>query len=46
MCIRDSPPAPGAEPVDPNLEDAYLYYMMSIGQEMSLEAEVGEGVVP
>jgi len=44
--VAESPPAPGAEPVDPNLEDAYLYYMMSIGQEMSLEAEVGEGVVP
>ena len=38
--VADAAPTPGAEQVDPNLEDAYLYYMQSVGQDMNLEASV------
>ena len=31
-----------AEELNPNLEDAYIHYMQSIGQEMSLEATIEE----
>ena len=33
-----APPAAGAEPLSPSLEDAYIHFMQSIGQDMSLEA--------
>lgn len=36
--VADTKPTPSAEPLDPNLEDAYIHYMQSIGQDMSLEA--------
>ena len=35
--VADAPPAEGAEPLEPNIEDAYLHYMQSLGQDMSLE---------
>jgi ABC-2 type transport system ATP-binding protein len=35
--VADVQPTATAEPLDPNLEDAYLHYMQSIGQDMSLE---------
>jgi ABC-type multidrug transport system ATPase subunit len=35
--VADAPPGTGAERLDPNLEDAYIHYMQSIGQDMSLE---------
>lgn len=39
--VADVQPAAMAEPVDPNLEDAYIHFMQAIGQDMSMEvAEV------
>jgi len=35
--VADAAPAAGAEPLEPNIEDAYLHYMQSLGQDMSLE---------
>ena len=35
--VAEEPPDVGAEPLEPNLEDAYIHYMQSIGQDMSLE---------
>jgi ABC-type multidrug transport system ATPase subunit len=34
-------PGRGAEEAEPNLEDAYIHYMQSIGQDMSLEMAAG-----
>ena len=42
--VAEEQPAAGAEPAAPNLEDAYLYYMQSIGQEMNLEVAVKGGL--
>ncbi|MFH1570306.1 MAG: ABC transporter ATP-binding protein, partial [Gemmatimonadota bacterium] len=36
--VADTLPRADAEPLDPNLEDAYLHYMQSRGQDMSLVA--------
>jgi len=38
--VADAPPQSGAEPVDPNLEDAYIHYMQSSGQDMDLEMAI------
>lgn len=35
--VADARPASSAEPIDPNLEDAYIHFMQAIGQDMSLE---------
>jgi ABC-type multidrug transport system ATPase subunit len=42
--VAPESPGPGAEPVPPNLEDAYLHYMQSIGQDMSLETVAEESL--
>ena len=36
--VAGAPPVEGAESLTPNLEDAYIHYMQSMGQDMSLEA--------
>ncbi|MFT5374247.1 MAG: ABC-2 type transport system ATP-binding protein [Candidatus Latescibacterota bacterium] len=36
--VAEEAPVPTAEPLQPNLEDAYIHFMQSIGQEMDLEA--------
>jgi ABC-2 type transport system ATP-binding protein len=38
--VAEEPPTPGAEVLEPNLEDAYIHYMQSVGQDMSLEVGV------
>ena len=38
--VSEALPRIDAEPLLPNLEDAYIHYMQSIGQDMSLEALV------
>ncbi len=38
--VADASPGAGAESLDPNLEDAYIHYMQSIGQDMSLEVAI------
>ncbi|MFC1526418.1 ATP-binding cassette domain-containing protein [Candidatus Latescibacterota bacterium] len=40
--VADGPPMAGAEPLDPNMEDAYIHYMQSVGQDMDLEVGVEE----
>ena len=35
--VAEAPPTAGAEPLEPNIEDAYLHHMQSLGQDMSLE---------
>ena len=40
--VASTMPQSSAEQVAPNLEDAYIHYMESIGQDMSLEAAVGD----
>jgi ABC-2 type transport system ATP-binding protein len=37
--VADSRPRHDAEPLEPNLEDAYLHYMQSLGQDMDMSAE-------
>ena len=38
--VADAPPQADAEPVEPNLEDAYIHYMQSSGQDMNLEMTI------
>jgi len=40
--VADAVPEREAEAMGPNLEDAYIYFMQSIGQEMGLEEAVEE----
>jgi ABC-type multidrug transport system ATPase subunit len=35
--VADASPGPAAEPLAPNLEDAYIHFMQSLGQEIDLE---------
>ena len=37
--VAANAPTPKAQVLAPNLEDAYIYYMQSIGQDMDLESE-------
>ena len=43
--VAEGPPGPGAQLLVPNLEDAYICFMQSVGQEMDLEvlAETWDG---
>jgi len=36
--VADSAPGPDAELLDPNLEDAYIHFVQSLGYDMNLEA--------
>ncbi len=42
--VADENPGPGSTTVEPNLEDAYIHFMQTVGQEMDLEQDLEQGV--
>ncbi len=36
--VADKPPRPDSQPLEPNLEDAYIHFVQSLGYDMNMEA--------